>query len=146
MTTLELVAAIGGGPTITAAGVGLWKLGRFAIQKWGENAERDDAREERTEKRLWSRLKKVETRLDDCERKHQEAERRHQDAEKRGADCERRSEAQGQKIVELEGHVATLQGIALRSDNTAQFRARLTEWARSTPPEPLPAVRREESE
>ena len=140
MTTVELVAAIGGGPTLTAAGVGVWKLAKMWLDARDRDAVRDDKREERTEKRLWTRLDEVEkdaketrVRLDGCEKKH--------------ADCERTTGEQAAKIDDLEEKITELQGIAMRSDSTGQFRTELAAWASMPPPKPLdlpPPKRRKE--
>jgi hypothetical protein len=84
MTTVEIIiAAIGGQSTLTAAGVGAWKI----VQRWQAGrervrlaeiaaGEREDEREERTEDHLWNRLKAVDGHVKDChdERKRDRAE------------------------------------------------------------------------
>lgn len=127
MTTIELITAIGGGPAVTAAGVGLWKLAKMWLDARAAAAARDDAREERTEQRLWDRVDRLDQRLDDCEQRHTESE-------KRNEECERERKADRAKIEDLEGHVLALQDVALRNDNTGRF---LIEQRTSPPPKPL---------
>ena len=93
--------------------------------------ERGEKREERTADRLWDRLDVLDQRLDDCEDKHRKAERA-------AEDCERRS-------TDLEQKLDALRGMALRSDDTGQFRTGLLQWASEPPPKPLdhlPPVKR----
>ncbi len=90
-------------------------------------AQNDAEREDRTIDRLWDRLDATDARLDECESKHRKSEAQYEE-------CERERERDRAKVTDLESHVLELQGIALRSDDTGQFRTELAAWGRSSPP------------
>lgn len=131
MTTIELITAIGGGPVITAAGVGAWKLFKMWLDARREDAQRDDAREDRMIDRLATRVETLEKRNDDCAEALASARAAKELAEKTSAECaEDREELRAMVMRSRED-------ITERIDLAAE---RIV--ARSTPPSKLPPPRR----
>lgn len=116
MTTIEIIiAAIGGQSTLTAAGVGMWKL----VQRWQVGKERvrlaeiaanerEDEREATTvrelfaiHKRTQDRLAKVELHSEQCHEALASQSSLNQTLIASNADCEKRDAARKREIAEL---------------------------------------------
>ncbi len=165
MTTVEIIiAAIGGQSTLTAAGVGVWKL----VQRWQTRKERADARVERVRlaeiaagereeereastirelfdmaKRDRERLAKVELHAEECNGALAEQGALVASLMQANADCERRVSAIAQRVSRQEERTSDMTG-KFRTAARTEVRKALSE-PHGIPTQPSREVRKPQS-